>query len=333
MPNYGALVNHATKRVNAALSAIKSRQSVPEKDGDSTGGHLDGSHRTSSWNGGGGGGRGRGYGGYGGGGYGGGGGGGGAVDDSPTDREKAAGKALGAIAQLGIDDLKKNADNGWDALMNSKKGSRESAVYQSYQNQKAKGNEWFSQLLKQQSSYDALKSKLGNGAYGSSTLDLNTDMERVKDAAASATLEAIQNDDSKIWGDYYTAVNSLYNSWNDLAMDTEKKIREGIRDYATQLNNINPKLADGGDDSIEGLKIDGDDRTVTLPDWLKDQVNYYKKNKVGTKAQYAIDTIRPAMALEKSVGKGLNPGEIAKDAAANEDYWGALTQDYGHRKR
>lgn len=260
-------------------------------------------------------------------GYGYGGGGGGST--GPTDAQKKAGKALEAIAAYGADTLTGKAGQADRVYDINDQGSKNLMQFQSENAENKAGAEWFSNLLKEQSVYDSSRDKMGNARYGSGALDLNTDVQRVHDATASGVLETLEDNLNSIDTDYYQALQSSINGRNEMAMDTEAKLREGAADFASQLVNIHPDLATG-EEGDNGQVIDTDGRKVNIPDWLPTE--YFDGH-----VREAVDPernghIRPDAATQRASEAGLGQGAATTQSAANRRYWEALTQSYGQRK-
>ena len=274
-----------------------------------------------------------GWGGYSqGGGYGSGGSGG---DEGPTKQQIHMAKILQPITMFNQDTLLGKAKNAGDVYSIADEGSKNSHLFQSKNAEREAGAEWFSRLLKLQSVASANRDKMGNMAYGSGILDYLHDLSRVQDADAVEVLEALESNQADIDNEYFQAIQKSRNGWNEFAMDTESKLREGAADYITQLANIHPDLATGdyegtAENEDEGEKwpktVDIENNTVNVPDWLKTE--YYDKNKKGAVDFKRRDFIRPIQA-RRTAYKMQN--KTGRSQSANQRYWDTLTTNYGNR--
>ena len=131
-------------------------------------------------------------GGNGGGGYGYSGWGSGSGDTGPTELQKNAALSLGPITAWNAETARGKAENARDAYDVANLGTQKNAAYQRDTAERKAGAEWCSRLLKEQSVYDMLRTKMGNSRYGSNTLQLNTDFQRVHDADAQACADKLE---------------------------------------------------------------------------------------------------------------------------------------------
>lgn len=281
-------------------------------------------------------------------GYGGGGGGGGA--SGPSDEVKAAGHAQKPLAAYGAQTILNKAKQGDKVYAEADKGTVNLAAYQSALAEMQAGAEYFSNLLKEQSAYDANRDKMGTARNGAGAKDLNTDMMRAHDATAATILETLEQNAGQIALEKYKALQNSINGANEMWMDTEAKLREGVANYVAQMNNMHPDLANGKEDGFEKL-IDIGSQTaktaskkakkakettasvakgIKVPQWLTTSV--FDKNFRSAVRPELQQHIRPAAATQKAVSQNLMRTGTNLASAAHQKYWDELTTDYGHRR-
>ena len=282
-------------------------------------------------------------------GYGGGGGGGGGAS-GPSDEVKAAGHAQKPLAAYGAQTILNKAKQGDKVYAEADKGTVNLAAYQSALAEMQAGAEYFSNLLKEQSAYDANRDKMGNARNGAGAKDLNTDMMRAHDATAATILETLEQNMGQIALEKYKALQNSINGSNEMWMDTEAKLREGVANYVAQMNNMHPDLANGKEDGFEKL-IDIGSQTakkasnkakkakettasvtkgIKVPQWLTTSV-FDKHFRSAVKPELQ-QHIRPAAATQKAVSQNLMRTGTNLASAAHQKYWDELTTDYGHRR-
>ena len=260
-----------------------------------------------------------GYGGYGGGGYGGGGGAGGT---EPSDVQKETAKNLQPIIHYNYDtlgDKYKLGDKVYDTADDQSKNLQVWQVANAFRNATA---DWYRQQQKLQSSMKNMRDEMGNAAYGSDFIDMYEGFARADDQMDDDTLQAFRKNIEDIDANYYEALMNNINSRNKLAADTQVSMRELGADWAAQLNNIHPQLANG--EYMEGVTGMGDDRktgkkpkdasdyaklidrakdTLTFPDWFK--TNFADKNWSEAINPEMRDFYREDLAAQKASDSGL----------------------------
>lgn len=257
---------------------------------------------------------------------------------SPSQAQKDAAAALAPIVVYGQETIQNKANQMGDVYDIADKGNQAITNMQVRQAEKEAGAEWFSRLLKEQSAYKHQRDVMGNARYGSGALDLNTDFQRVHDANAVEVLEALEGNLSDIDVDALQALQSNINARNELGVNTEAALRQNAADYAAQLNNIAPELANGSEEGFDEI-IDTENRRLNFPDWL--DTRYYEEHKVAPVEEKYRGLIRPAAAVERAYGtpndsfdawaKALQTTHTNNSMAANKRYWDILTHNYGNR--
>lgn len=257
---------------------------------------------------------------------------------SPSQAQKDAAAALAPIVAYGHETIKNKANQMGDVYDIADKGNQAITNMQLKQAEKEAGAEWFSRLLKEQSSYKHQRDVMGNTRYGTGALDLNTDFQRAHDANAVEVLEALEGNLSDIDVDALTALQTNINARNEMGANTEAALRQNASDYAAQLNNIAPELANGSEEGFDQI-IDTENRTLNLPEWL--DTRWYEAHKSQPVEEKYRGLTRPAAATERAYGTPNDTGDPWVKAlqalhpnngmAANKRYWDTLTRDYGHR--
>lgn len=260
-----------------------------------------------------------GYGGYGG--YGGGGG-SSKPDTDPTDLQKETAKNLRPIIHYNYDTLgdKYNlGDKVYDTADDQSGNLRNWQVALAGRN--ASGD-WYRQQQKLQSSMKNMRDEMGNAAYGSDFYDMYESFARADDQMDDDTLQAFRKNLEDIDANFYEALMNNVNSRNKLAADTQVSMRELGADWAAQLNNIHPQLANGeyqsgvtgmGEDREEGDKpddakdydalIDRKNDTLKLPSWL--DTSFADKNWTEAIMPEMRDFYRPDLAGQTASNSGL----------------------------
>lgn len=278
------------------------------------------------------------YGGYygGGGGYYGGGGGGGAEEPStPTEEQEKAAKNLGAIVGYNVGTLKNKAKQGDKAFDIADQQSKLLNLTQTKQNKRNSGNDWYTRQQKLQSVSNWLADASGNAMYGSFYNDLGDLIARQDDMDDVAVLNQMRENQNQIDNDYYEAIMANNNSRNELYLDTEADLRELAADYASQLNNIHPDLAEN--------ILNPDKKTLNVPHGNKKEEGSDEFDFLNTRyfGNHVKDAVKPATqglyrpandavtARRKEYVNKKNTGQFSD--STNEDYW--LRARRGYKRR
>lgn len=256
---------------------------------------------------------------------------------APTEQQKQAAGNQTALTQWGMQNVTAPAyDNGLKVLDVSNEQNR---AIRDYQNQMAAmqaNNEYFSNLLKEQSTYNALRSALGNGMVGSGQWTVNTLMNRQHDATAASIIENEELNRRQNELNYIQAVGANVNAANQLAADTQSKFGESLSDWAAAINNMNPELA-SGDEAMYDLFQD--DRFVE-PDWYDEFKNFFGTHMRNAAIPQVIQWTRPERAREQTYMSKIAPmsNRTNNSSAANRSYQrnltrklDALSTDYSRR--
>ena len=267
---------------------------------------------------------------------------------SPSELQKQAAKNLEPLVLYGQESIENKANQMADVYDIANQGNDLLAKFQAGIAERTAGNEWFSRLLKEQSAYKHLRDTLQNAWYGSSMLNFNSDFQRLHDANAVDVLEALESNLADIETDRLYSLQGNINATNENAANTEAALRSNAGDYAAQLNNTHPDIANGKEEGFDAV-IDVENRALNLPDWIND--SWYEEHKLGpVEIPYVSNRTRPDAATERAMGTPSlkldgTPNDILFDqwdgmlqslhtnnsSAANKRYWDTLTRDYGHR--
>lgn len=225
-----------------------------------------------------------------GGGWGGGsgGGGGGSGSTAPSDMQKETAKNLRPIVHYNYDTLGNKFELGDKVYDTADEQSANMHHWQEALAQRNAGGDWYRINQKLQSAMRNMRDEMGNAAYGSDYADMYESFARAYDQSNDDTLRAFRKNLEEIDANYYDAIMNNINSRNKLAADTQIAMRELGSDWAAQLNNIHPQLANGeyqsgvtgmGENRKEGEApddagdldslIDRGNDTLKFPDWLK----------------------------------------------------------------
>lgn len=262
----------------------------------------------------------------------------GGSSSGPSDVEKKAADNLTALKAWEVPNITMNAmDNGLAVLQTADEQNRAQAQAQDMMALRKANNEYFSNLLNEQSSYDALRQFMGNARLGSGALSLNQLMQRRHDATAASVIETREENLNNNALSLANALASNVNAANQLISDTETKVHEAYADYVESMNNINPALVDGSTEGYPSL-IDSENKTLTEngPDWYKSNKDLYKTMARQPVRPELVTWTRPPAAVQQTVVNKIAPRSNATDnkRAANKAYWAELlTTDYGQRRR
>ena len=272
------------------------------------------------------------------------GGGGGSGSTDPTKEQKAAGKALGAVAgkQAGV--LRDKFNNTKNALALANKNAEKTMNLNAHAIGRSSTAEWYHNALENpQKAFATLRNKSGTSMNGSSRLSMIDDIQRVyDDATVAAITNEIQQKNDNIY-EYIQTVNKNNTDINKMAADIESALAQGAIDYVTQLINIHPNLINGKEKNFDKLvdtkAFDKGTKNVTakqasdaikIPAYL-DYAGFYNKNKQNLVTPPYLTQIRPADARGTVLKKGLTAGASNVASAANINYLNALNTPYGQR--
>lgn len=259
--------------------------------------------------------------------------GGGGGSSGPTDDQKKAAGNLGGIVGYNVDTTKNKAKQGDKAFDIADKQSKLQSINQTKQNKRNAGNNWYTRQQKLQSVSNWLADASGNAMYGSFYNDLNDLIARQDDMDDVAVLNQMRENQNQIDNDYFEALAANNNSRNELYMDTEANLRELAADYAAQLNNIHPDLAED--------VIDSEGHTLNIPSGSskkKSDLDFLNTSYFDEHVRDAIKPenkglYRPANAAETAYNKGLVNRKTTSQYSdsANKDYWSRARKGYQRR--
>lgn len=256
-------------------------------------------------------------------GYSGGYGGGSGGSSGPTDEQKRAAGNLGGITGYNSATALNKAGQGDRVYDISDEQNANMRALQTKQNKRNAGNDWYTQQQKLQSVASQLADASGNAAYGSFALDMADAIARKDDMDDVEVLNSMRKNQNQVDNDYWEAVMATNNGRNEMYMDTEESLREIAADYAAQLNNIHPDLANG--------VIDSEGHTINVPDWLK--TTYFDEHVRNALVPDEQGLYRPANAAAEATRRGLvdkdNTGQYS--SSGNQDYWTRMRQGYKRR--
>ena len=242
-------------------------------------------------------------------------------DPGPSDEQKEAAANLGGIVGYNQDTLKKAWDNAQKMYDTSDEMNRNLLTQQILEARRSAGNDWYAQLQNLQSTTAALADRSGNAMNGSYLYDLWDLISRVDDQQDAETLNTMRENIQNSRDSYFEALSQNINARNELAADTESNLRELFADYAAQVNNIHPDLADD--------VIDEKGHTLKAPDWIT--TNWFSDH--FTKAAKPEDEgfYRPDRAASSAWSQGLLTDDDNTSSSANKDYRQRLYAGYQHR--
>lgn len=298
------------------------------------------------------------------GGYGGYGGGGGGGSSSPSEQQKKAAENLGGITNWNQDTIlgaAKNADKVFDISDKQNENLKNIQVKQARRNA---GNDWYTQQQRLQSVAANLRESMGNAMYGSTLYDFWDLLARKDDMDDVEVLNTMRENINNVDNEYWQALMATNNSRNESYLDTEQNLRELASDYAAQLNNIHPDLAE---DVINGPgEYDGeyiipssmkelqesrseeyrknlanpsaskqeesnrkDGGYITPPSWL--QTSYFDEHVREALMPTEQGLFRPDTAATEAWANGLLTGQKNSSSSTNQSYWQRMFGGYNRR--
>lgn len=266
-------------------------------------------------------------------GYGGGGSGG---SSEPTPEQEKAADNLAAITNYNIGSTKGKAKQGDKVFDIADKGAKLQQLTSTKQNKRNAGNDWYTQQQKLQSVANWLSDTSGNAMYGSFYNDLNDLIARKDDMDDVAVLNQMRENQNQIDNDYYDTIMSNVNARNEMYMDTEANLRELAADYAAQLNNIHPDLAEDIinnkkntlDTGKTGKKDSDKSSSFQFPDTSYFDSHVRQAVKPKTQGLY-----RPADAGQQAdvTNRSNRRSTSQYSDSANTDYWARVRKGYQRR--
>ncbi len=174
----------------------------------------------------------------------------------PTENQVTMAKLLGPITQFNQDNLLDKGKNADDIYRDAARDANNNKEAQ-WRNAAWKANsEWHPFQTQLQRVRHALRTRMGNAAYGSSLLDLDQNTAYQQDVDARQILDAYDQNIASIDNEYLQSLSKMINGHNEFAMDLQDKYRQGAIDYILQLANIHPDLATG---KYEGTEENNDE--------------------------------------------------------------------------
>lgn len=259
--------------------------------------------------------------GYGSGGYSYGGGGGG--DSGPSDEQKQAAENLGAIVGYNADTLRNKFDQSmqtFDLADEQNERLRDNNLLVARQQA---GNEWFRQHKKLQATASALNDRSGNAMRGSYLYDYRDLLGAADDMIDSETMDTQRQNENSVLQSYFESAAQNNVSRQEAAMDTESSLRELYADYAAQLNNIHPDLAED--------VINAEGHTLNGTDWLGTDWFGEHRSTVLTPSRQGL--YRPDAANTNAVEGGTRQRDNSRSSAVMRGYWDRMDRGYDQRTR
>lgn len=166
-------------------------------------------------------------------------------DEGPTENQKKTAANLQPIVHYNYDTLGKKYDLGDKVYNTADDNSKNMQDWQVALAGRNASGDWYRQQQKLQSAMKNMRDEMGQAAYGSDFYDMYEGFARADDQMDDDTLQTFRKNIEEIDANFYDAIMANINSRNKLAADTEISMRELGADWAAQLNNIHPDLANG----------------------------------------------------------------------------------------
>lgn len=252
-------------------------------------------------------------------------GGSGGGSSGPTEAQRKAAQNLGGITGYNRDTILGGAEDANEVFDIQDQQNERLRAVQTTQNKRNAGNDWYTQQQKLQSVVGQLRDAGGNAMTGSNLYDFWDSIARKDDMDDVATLNNMRGNQNVIDNNYYEAISQGVNARNEYAMGIEQSLRELAADYAAQLNNIDPELANG---VIAGNGENG--KNLNIPAWLN--TDYFNANKVAAANTSDQPLYRPDVAASEAWNKSLLTEKANNtNQAANKSYWDRMNAGYSRR--
>lgn len=258
--------------------------------------------------------------GYGYGGYGSSGGGG---SSGPSQAQKDAAAALGAVVGENADNLRDNYENMMDIYDVSDQQNQNLLNANLLIAKQQASADWFPQHLKLQRTASALNDRSGNAMRGSYLYDYRDTLATADDLIDTETLDTMRQNENAARLSYFEALAQNVLNRNESAADVEKGLRELYADYVAQVNNIHPDLAKDMVDT-EGHKLNG-------VDWL--DTSFFDEHRVEAAEPETAKLYRPDRANETARKQGLKNHGYNTASSAVGSYWDRMNRGYDQRER
>lgn len=225
----------------------------------------------------------------------------------------------GDLSDLGTQNLQSIFDQG----------EQNKSLFNQTRRQNMKQVEWQPNQQREQSTLQALRNRMGNAAYGSSTTDLMEGLARVDDMNDVNLINTWKQNSDTAYSNWFQANEDLISDYIDQMTAIQDEFSKLYSQYWSTMSNINPLLA-----TEENLKKSaaGESVTVgegtdayTLPSGIKLEPNEALQAllKVPERASavnpYTRDYIRPDRAVTAANAIG-NTGTRNRSTAANMGY-------------
>lgn len=242
----------------------------------------------------------------------------------PGENDTKAANNLAGITGYNQDTIlgaAQNADKMYDVSDQQNKFMQELQAIQAKRNA---GNDWYTQQQRLQSVTANLREQMGNALYGSTLYDFWDLLARKDDMDDVEVLNTLRENLNNTDNAYWEAIMATNNARNEMYLETEQNLRELAADYAAQVNNIHPALAEG---LISGDM--GSGGTINVPSWL--QTEYFNSHMRGPIHPTEQELFRPEKAAKDAWSKGLLNGNHNANSATNQSYWQRMFGGYNRR--
>lgn len=148
---------------------------------------------------------------------------------------------LGANSAARAGDLNTIAKDSLDTIKTQIQNNQDSYNYGLQQANMISA--WQPNQQREQSTYRALRNRMGNAAYGANLADLNEGMARVDDMNDVELINTYKENISGLWDNYRNALTSLQSDYADQVNAIRDEFSKLSSQYWSSMSNINPLLA------------------------------------------------------------------------------------------
>lgn len=242
----------------------------------------------------------------------------------PTDNDKKAMDALGAISGFNYQTPQKMAELGDKMYDISDKGNENIRDFAINNAKRKSASEWYKDQQDLQSVASQLADASGNLMNGSGLLDFVDLIARRDDEQDVEILNTAHDNENSIWNDFFEGMQQNINARNNAYIDAQESMRNIGADYVAQGNSIHPDLVED--------YLDKDNHTLKLPDWMNSDGWAEKRFRQAVEPQMA-DFYRPAMDALKATNENKVDREptTVNQPSTNKDYWTRMRQGYKRR--
>ena len=256
---------------------------------------------------------------------------GGGSGKSPEEQQEETQDTINTLSDIyGPGRGKDLSEQGEDSIKNiAGQAQQNEDFYNQTRRNNMRSLEWQPQQQREQSTLSALRTRMGNSAYGSSMVDLQEGMNRVDDMADNQLIKTWKDNSDNAYANYFQAANDLWMDRAEMVNNIKDEFSKLKMQYWAALSNINPKLAtkENIEKAMNGESVSIGEGTdyYTLPDLsdLKPSESLQELFKLPDRPSavnpYTREFVRPDRAVNAAL-RIPNTGTRNQSTAANQGF-------------